>query len=57
VRGGADATDGLEISARALGPSLPQGVMIAMNSASRNFLVYPWQDVIAALPSNLQRER
>jgi 3-phytase len=57
VRGGADATDGLEISARALGPSLPQGVMIAMNSASRNFLVYPWQDVIAALPSNSQPER
>ena len=57
VRGGADATDGLEISARALGPSLPHGVMIAMNSASRNFLVYRWQDVIAALPSNLQRER
>ena len=45
VRGGADATDGLEISSAGLGPGLPHGVMIAMNSEARNFLVFRWQDV------------
>lgn len=49
IRGGADATDGLEISARALGPALPNGVMVAMNSTARNFLVFRWQDVAAVL--------
>ena len=49
LRGGADATDGLEISSRALGPGLPNGVLIAMNSGPRNFLVFRWQDVAAAV--------
>jgi 3-phytase len=49
LRGGADATDGLEISARALGPGLPNGVMIAMNSAPKNFLLFRWQDVAGAV--------
>lgn len=49
LRGGADATDGLEISARPLGRGLPHGAMIAMNSAARNFLVFRWQDVMTAL--------
>lgn len=53
-RGGADATDGLEISARALGPGLPNGVMIAMNSGPRNFLVFRWQDVATAVKPNLR---
>lgn len=51
VRGGADATDGLDISARPLGPDLPQGVMIAMNSTPRNFLVFRWPDVALAIES------
>lgn len=51
VRGGADATDGLEISARALGPGLPHGLMIAMNSAARNFLIFRWQDLAEAVPN------
>ena len=54
IRGGADATDGLDISARALGPGLPHGVMVAMNSAARNFLVFRWQDVAAAVKPNLR---
>ena len=53
-RGGADATDGLEISARALGPGLPNGMMIAMNSGPRNFLVFRWQDVATAIKPNLR---
>ena len=56
VRGGADATDGLEISARALGPDLPQGVMIAMNSTPRNFLVFRWPDVALAMASARRRD-
>ena len=54
LRGGADATDGLDISARPLGPGLPHGVMIAMNSTARNFLVFRWQDVAAAVEPNLR---
>jgi hypothetical protein len=50
VRGGADATDGLEVSSAALGPALPRGMMIAMNSKPQNFLVFRWQDVAAANP-------
>ena len=49
IRGGADATDGLEISSAPLGPSLPQGLMIAMNSKPQNFLVFKWEDVAEAL--------
>jgi 3-phytase len=49
IRGGADATDGLEISSRPLGAGLPHGVMIAMNSAPKNFLLFRWQDVAAAV--------
>jgi 3-phytase len=44
VRGGADATDGLEVTARALGPKFPAGLVVAMNSKGRNFLLYRWED-------------
>jgi 3-phytase len=53
LRGGADATDGIEISSRPLGPGLPSGVLIAMNSAPRNFLVFRWQDVALAVKPEL----
>ncbi len=46
VRGGADSTDGLEITSRPLGPKFPRGLMVAMNSAGRNFLLYRWDDVM-----------
>jgi 3-phytase len=54
MRGGADATDGLDISARSLGSGLPHGAMVAMNSTARNFLVFRWQDVAAAVEPNLR---
>jgi 3-phytase len=54
VRGGADSTDGLEISSSPLGPGLPHGVMIAMNSGPRNFLVFRWQDVATAVEPPLR---
>ena len=54
LRGGADATDGIEISSSALGPGLPGGVLIAMNSEPRNFLVFRWQDVAMAVKPTLR---
>ena len=45
VAGGADSTDGLEITSAALGPRFPYGLMVAMNSKAHNFLVYRWEDV------------
>jgi 3-phytase len=54
LRGGADATDGLEITSRSLGADLPHGVMIAMNSGPKNFLVYQWPHIAAAVKPNLQ---
>jgi len=49
IGGGADATDGLEISARHLGPGFPSGLMVAMNSRGKNFFSYRWEDVSRAL--------
>lgn len=54
LRGGADATDGIEISSRPLGPGLPSGVLVAMNSGPRNFLVFRWQDIAAAVKPELR---
>ncbi len=45
IRGGADSTDGLEITATPLGPRYPRGAMVAMNSNGRNFLIYDWGDI------------
>jgi 3-phytase len=54
VRGGADATDGVDISSRSLGPTLPHGVMIAMNSKPRNFLIFPWESIAKAVQPPLR---
>ena len=54
LRGGADATDGIEISSSALGPGLPSGALIAMNSTPRNFLVFRWHDVAGAVEPPLR---
>jgi 3-phytase len=47
-KGGADATDGLDVTSAPLGPGFPNGIVIAMNSAARNFVFYDWRDVAAA---------
>lgn len=47
-RGGADATDGIEVSSAPLGPRFPRGLMVAMNSGSRNFLIYGWESIANA---------
>jgi 3-phytase len=49
LRGGADSTDGIEITSQALGPAFPAGLMIAMNSRGRNFLFYRWDAVLREL--------
>jgi 3-phytase len=48
VSGGADSTDGIEVTSTGLGPPFPKGLLIAMNASGRNFLVYRWEDVAAA---------
>ena len=45
--GSSDATDGIEITAAAL-PGFPHGLMVAMNSAPKNFLLYRWDAVAEA---------
>ncbi len=45
IAGGADATDGLEASSANLGARFPRGLLVAMNSGGKNFLVYRWEDV------------
>jgi 3-phytase len=46
--GGADDTDGVDVTASSLGPEFPDGLMVAMNSARRNFLMFRWRDIAAA---------
>jgi 3-phytase len=45
VRGGADSTDGLDITSQPLGPAFPAGAMAAMNSRGRNFLLFDWRSL------------
>lgn len=48
VRGGADATDGIEVVSASLGSRFPHGLLAAMNSGPRNFLLYRWEDIANA---------
>lgn len=47
-KGGADGTDGLDVSSASLGPDFPDGLVVAMNSSARNFLLYRWRDIAGA---------
>jgi len=47
-RGGADGTDGLDVTSSALGPDFPAGLLVAMNSAGRNFVMVRWEDIASA---------
>ena len=44
----ADETDGLDVAAAALGP-YARGLLAMMNSGPRNFLIFDWRDVEAAI--------
>ncbi|HEU0004529.1 MAG TPA: phytase [Terriglobia bacterium] len=56
-RGGADSTDGIEISSAALGSKFPNGLMAAMNSGGRNFLIFSWEDIAKTGEPQLQLRR
>ena len=43
--GGADDTDGLDATSASLGPALPEGLLVAMNSRGRNLLLYDWRSL------------
>ncbi|MCW5942472.1 MAG: phytase [Fimbriimonadaceae bacterium] len=45
LAGGADGTDGIEVSSAALGPTFPAGMLVAMNSGKKNFLVFDWKNL------------
>jgi 3-phytase len=48
-KGGADATDGLDVTNAALGRKFPAGFLVAMNSRGKNFMIYKWEDLGRAL--------
>ncbi|MBI4877893.1 MAG: phytase [Acidobacteria bacterium] len=50
VRGGADSTDGIEVTSAALGPQFPNGLLVVMNSGPKNFLLYRWEDIASRIP-------
>ncbi|MCX6599782.1 MAG: phytase [Acidobacteria bacterium] len=45
-KGGADTTDGVEVTSTPLGPRFPAGLFVAMNSAPKNFLFYDMRDIL-----------
>jgi 3-phytase len=49
IEGGADSTDGIEAVGRPLGAAFPRGLLVAMNSAGKNFFFYNWAGIEAAL--------
>jgi 3-phytase len=53
--GGADATDGADVTSAALGREFPGGLLVAMNSGPRNFLIYRWSDVAAVIAARAPR--
>lgn len=46
---GADSTDGIEICPRPLGNRFPNGILVAMNSKDKNFLIYDLARIRRAL--------
>lgn len=49
-----DATDGLEVTSTPL-PGFPQGLLVMMNSAGKNFLIYDWRTVMPPTTSTTER--
>lgn len=50
----ADSTDGLDVTSRPL-PGFPDGMLVMMNSAPKNFLIYDWRAVAARLTTRAAR--
>jgi 3-phytase len=51
LRGGADETDGIEVTSAPLGPDFPRGLLVTMNSKPRNFLLFDWRAAEKAIGS------
>src|SRR4030095_5644226 len=47
-KGGADGTDGLEVASTSFGAAFPDALVVAMNSARRNFVIFRWSDIARA---------
>jgi 3-phytase len=48
---GADSTDGLDVTSTPLGPDFKRGLLVAMNSNRRNFLLVSWADLATSYPA------
>lgn len=46
INGGADETDGIEITSTPLGKRFPKGLLATMNSGPKNFLLFDGQNVV-----------
>jgi 3-phytase len=46
--GGADSTDGLDVTSAPLDAEFSDGLLVAMNSRNRNFLLFSWRDIAPA---------
>jgi 3-phytase len=51
----ADSTDGLDIVSSTIGGRFEGGALVMMNSAARNFLLFRWSDVEAAMTRSMLR--
>jgi 3-phytase len=56
VRGGSDETDGIEVVSFPLGTRFPKGLLITMNSTPKNFLIFDWQSIDAAINNSATRK-
>ncbi len=45
VSGGADTSDGLQVTSAAVGPAFPNGLMVTTNRGPKNFLLFRWEEV------------
>ena len=43
---GADETDGIDVTSTPLGSEFSNGLVVAMNSAAKNFLLVPWRTAL-----------
>jgi myo-inositol-hexaphosphate 3-phosphohydrolase len=48
--------DGLDVVSAPLGAEFPDGLLVAMNSAPRTFLLTRWKDVAARLDDAARRD-
>ncbi len=57
IREQTDSTDGIDVTSANLGLNFPNGILVAMNSRERNFLVFGWQEIPFTFPLCCSRNR